>query len=108
MTTKSILTIMIALLLLFVFGCGNDTPAEEPDTTAQVPSYAEAVIDEDTLVTSSVVSKTVEIAEGFSKEEIGPLLEQIAADLKEEHPDAKITVSAIQDGKDMGKVELEK
>lgn len=117
MKTGTKLHLLFTLLLIAVVlitGCGgnNDQPVEngtqEDPEAVETISYEEAVIDEDTLVTSGVVNKTVEIKEGFTKEEVMPLLEEIASDLKEEYPDAKITVSAISGGTGIGQVEIDK
>ena len=100
---KYYLLTLLLVLLLAVLGCGGSGSAGG-DT---VISYDEAVIDGALNVGDDLVTQTMLIKEGITEEDITKLAEKIARDLKEEYPDKRINVQAVQDGVNMANILLE-
>ncbi len=95
-------------------GCGNgdsnsgaDDNGVEVSTNGDVISYDEAVMAGELNVGDDLVTQTMLINEGIAEEDVVKLAEKIANELKEEYPDKRVNVQAVQDGNNLANILLE-
>ncbi len=122
MKQKRFVCYIVALLMLTMIaaGCGNGDSNSEADdngvtgnnevevsTSGDVTSYDEAVMAGELNVGDDLVTQTMLINEGIAEEDVVKLAEKIANELKEEYPDKRVNVQAVQDGNNLANILLE-
>ncbi len=109
MKQKRFMCYIVAFLMLTMIaaGCGNGASDSEADGNGDVISFEEAVIDGELNVGDDLVTQTMLINEGIAEEDVVKLAEKIANELKEEYPDKRVNVQAVQDGNNLANILLE-